>query len=412
MPVDFKPLTLTPINFSLTAGTSIPAPPDSPPRTPNNPQSSILGDNGASKSKLRLDSSQGSADSKLAPPLSPMSATSQDSQSKNGRFKGVRKFLSIRSHQNKLQKSPPKGSELKDVSRPTSPLSAIDTASVNGDASPNNNTLKHKRSNGWFNTASGRRKSGMVVIGRLDERITPDKNAPPPPSIPELNTFGTEAIGGEELFKNIGNNITVEDLEKQQKAATESAKSTVTKETKKPAKEAVTEPTATETAAIKEAAVPAQVPAEKKVEEVKKDTPVVSTPVTEPVTKADVPKIVETPVPAPEEAKKTVPAVVEPTTEAPKAIEKKDVEQVVAKPETVTPAKPVEPVAEEKVEQPEIEESAQSSQAEEPVAKSVDESKAVVAEAPSVSEKAEEPVKEVETKETAAPIEEQKGGES
>lgn len=250
MAIDFKPLTLTPIEFSLTAGTSIPAPPDSPPRTPIDGKSSNLDKTAKDAKKLKpvTNGSLETPDSKQAPPLSPLSETSQTSNQKR-KTGGVRKFLSLRSLRGedkknkggKLHKDPPDAAKSPttskvsyDNSRPTSPLSA-NSVEVNG-TNPQN-TLKHKKSAGWFNSASGRRKS-TYVIGRLDEQIAePAKKGPPPPSIPELGTFAKGLDGGEfggaDLFKNIGNDIKVEELSNQEKLESVPVK----KESKEPIKE-------------------------------------------------------------------------------------------------------------------------------------------------------------------------------
>jgi hypothetical protein len=234
MAIDFKPLTITPVNFSLTDGTPIPAPLDSPPRTPIDGHSSNTENavRDASQRKTAANGATATPDSKRAP-LSPTSATSQGSQQQK-KVSGVRKFFSLRSSRGegapkKLHKqsthpiTSPAPKLSYDNSRPGSPLSTVEPApSSEGDDSQN--TLKHKRSTGWFNSASGRRKSNMYVVGRLDERIagaSEKKSGPPPPAIPELDSFAVGMdggeIGGEELFKDIGKDIKVDDLDKSQK---------------------------------------------------------------------------------------------------------------------------------------------------------------------------------------------------
>jgi hypothetical protein len=249
MAIDFKPLTITPVIFSLTEGTTIPAPLDSPPRTPVDGQSANAENTAPETSQEKSSKSNGSTPDSKEAPLSPQSATSQGSQQQR-KVNGVRKFFSLRgsrhhdSQHNKLHKehrnpvrSPDTAKLSYDNSRPTSPLSATDAAqSVESDAAATTPiTLKHKRSAGWFNSATGRRKSNLFVIGRLDERIAQDtetsdqrkrKAGPPPPAIPELESFGVGLdggeIGGAELFKDIGNDIKVEDLEESPKGTSKS----------------------------------------------------------------------------------------------------------------------------------------------------------------------------------------------
>jgi hypothetical protein len=249
MAIDFKPLTITPVNFSLTEGTTIPAPLDSPPRTPVDGQSPNAENTAPDATAQKAQTNTSTPDSKQAP-LSPLSATSPASQQKR-KVNGVRKFFSMRasrtdSTHNKLHKqshqpvtSPSAKKMSYDNSRPTSPLSDVDAA-VSSETEPTAAgdtpiTLKHKRSAGWFNSTSGRRKSNLFVIGRLDERIAQDndtaektaerkrKAGPPPPAIPELESFAVGMDGGElggaELFKDIGKDITVDDLEKSPKTA-------------------------------------------------------------------------------------------------------------------------------------------------------------------------------------------------
>ncbi|KAJ4377679.1 hypothetical protein N0V83_000507 [Neocucurbitaria cava] len=213
---EWKPLTLTPINFSLTEGTSIPAPPDSPPDTPRPPT--------PGKGPL---SSHPTPKSPGFPPqkASPQSKDSQDSAAENHlqqartsdaasgamsptspsarRPASVRKFLGLRT----LSSSDSLKSD-----RPGSP------ATINSQAP----SLTRRKSGSWF----GKKKTfnvGSVPEGK--ESLTPYANGatasqtsaqplqapkakgPPPPALPDLDSFGvnddTLSLGADDMFKNI-----------------------------------------------------------------------------------------------------------------------------------------------------------------------------------------------------------------
>ncbi|CAE7216069.1 hypothetical protein CFE70_009987 [Pyrenophora teres f. teres 0-1] len=212
----FKPLTLAPINFSLTEGTSIPAPLDSPPDTPRpptpgkGPLSSHPTSPGASPTKESPDSpplgktSDDStapaylAQSRTSDAASTMSPTSPSSK----RPASVRKFLGIRT----LSSSDSLKSE-----RPGSP------ATINSQAP----SLNRRKSGSWF----GKRKTfavGAVPEGNVDAttnfngrtvsqpiaQAAPKPKGPPPPALPGLSSFGvnedTLSLGADDMFANIG----------------------------------------------------------------------------------------------------------------------------------------------------------------------------------------------------------------
>ncbi|KAF2281583.1 uncharacterized protein EI97DRAFT_429587 [Westerdykella ornata] len=195
----YQPLTLAPINFSLTEGTQIPAPPESPPETPRPPTPG-----------------KGPLDSHPTPPQqgSAKSADSSQHQStlSNGENSGtlsptspvgkrpgsVRKFLGLR---------PLSSSDSLRSERPGSPAT-IDSRQG----------LTRKRSSGWF----GRRKSSFMGGplpemkensapqgngAQVSDKTPPAKQGPPPPALPSLSAFGvseeTTSLGAEDLFKNI-----------------------------------------------------------------------------------------------------------------------------------------------------------------------------------------------------------------
>ncbi|ORY02944.1 hypothetical protein BCR34DRAFT_573879 [Clohesyomyces aquaticus] len=200
----YQPLTLTPINFSLTEGTSIPAPPDSPPDTPRppTPGKGPLSSHPTPKSgtfplsasspppKASTDSA---ADSELqktgtndgaSSTLSPASPTSK-------RPGSVRKFLGLRS----LSSSDSLKSD-----RPGSPATIASQPS-----------LQRKKSSGWFSKRKSTMVFGSVPEGKENAAPQtngkPAKKGPPPPALPELKTFGVSddavSLGADDLFKDI-----------------------------------------------------------------------------------------------------------------------------------------------------------------------------------------------------------------
>ncbi|KAF1842512.1 uncharacterized protein K460DRAFT_409919 [Cucurbitaria berberidis CBS 394.84] len=213
---EWKPLTLKPINFSLTEGTSIPAPLDSPPDTPRPPtpgkgplsshptpkSPGFPPTKGSPQSKESQDSAAGShlqqtrTNDAASGPLSPTSPSAR-------RPASVRKFLGLRT----LSSSDSLKSE-----RPGSP------ATINSQAP----SLNRRKSGSWF----GKKKTfnvGSVPEGK--ESLTPYANGraasqppaqpvqppkakgPPPPALPELKSFGVNndslSLGGDDMFKNI-----------------------------------------------------------------------------------------------------------------------------------------------------------------------------------------------------------------
>lgn len=204
----YQPLTLAPINFSLTEGTSIPAPPDSPPDTPRpptpgkgplsshpTPKSAVFPhhENGESPP---ADDSVGSSFHKTttndnASTMSPASPTSK-------RPSSVRKFLGFRpqtSHDSLKSEN----------FRPGSPATLSSQPS-----------LSRKKSGSWFKRKStfiigpvpeGKENSAAQSNGKPQLAPPPKKKGPPPPALPELTSFGvsedTLSLGADDLFKNI-----------------------------------------------------------------------------------------------------------------------------------------------------------------------------------------------------------------
>ncbi|KAF2473114.1 uncharacterized protein BDR25DRAFT_302121 [Lindgomyces ingoldianus] len=200
----YQPLTLTPINFSLTEGTSIPAPLDSPPDTPRpptpgkGPLSSHPTPNSATfppsaDSPPPKESTDSTADSHLQKTVTSdgTSSTLSPTSPSSKRPSSVRKFLGLRT----LSSSDSLKSD-----RPGSPATV--------DSKP---SLSRKKSGSWF----GKRKSTMMFgsVPEGKENAAPQTNGkpgrkgPPPPALPELKTFGVSdeavSLGAEDLFKNI-----------------------------------------------------------------------------------------------------------------------------------------------------------------------------------------------------------------
>ena len=236
MPSIFQPLSLKPVNFSLTEGTSIPAPPESPPDTPRQPtpNGGSLNSHPATPNKANgtngaVQPPEGGKASQARP------ATAQESspESPDGkRPRLIRRFFGLRPskkdhlNQKGAVRSPSAlgsyGSPLKlsnDSTFSSRPGSPYTMATGETPASPH--SLTRKRSSGWFN--SNKRRSGMFFVGRVDESAMLDDPAvleqqkpvvkgPPPPTLPEFRQFRSlngelEAVhemSAEDLFSNIG----------------------------------------------------------------------------------------------------------------------------------------------------------------------------------------------------------------
>ncbi|KAF2191109.1 hypothetical protein K469DRAFT_746542 [Zopfia rhizophila CBS 207.26] len=197
----YQPLTLTPINFSLTEGTSIPAPPDSPPDTPRppTPGKGPLSSHPTPPSATEpppKESTDSAADSRLHKTTTndgASSTLSPTSPSISKRPSSVRKFLGLR---------PLSSSDSLKSERPGSPGTV--------DSKPN---LSRKKSGSWF----GKRKSVMIIGPPVPEgkenqpqtngKPVPEKKGPPPPALPDLKSFGVSdevaSLGADDMFKDI-----------------------------------------------------------------------------------------------------------------------------------------------------------------------------------------------------------------
>lgn len=236
----FVPLEIKPIDFSLTAGTDIPAPLESPPATPGRPPTPGRGPLSSHPTSPndtppngdpmdRADSDQGNesnghvngrqrtesvatANTKPGSPgsrniLSPTPTT--ESLSNPKRPSSVRRFLGFRSASS--------NDSLRNQ-RPTSPQSS---ASVNVAPQQRPGARERRKSGSWFN----KRASTMFGFGSLAEGAefpnggsafeddhapannAPAKKGPPPPKLPEFKKLGTDlndgSLGADDLFKNI-----------------------------------------------------------------------------------------------------------------------------------------------------------------------------------------------------------------
>jgi hypothetical protein len=187
---------------SLTKGTDIPPPPDSPieekapPLTPADVATPINGEAGAATVGDGVYSGRGRTSTTDVPPLSPASSTRPSS---------IRRFLSRKSlnanytngtnHNGSQENLSPIG-----VARPDSP------SSFSVDGRPG----LAKKSGSWFRRlgSSSEKKRTSIVYEKPQEKQV--SMGPPPPKLPELNQLKAKvedddagSLGGEEMFKNI-----------------------------------------------------------------------------------------------------------------------------------------------------------------------------------------------------------------
>jgi hypothetical protein len=230
-PPTFKPLTITPVSFSLTEGTNIPAPLDSPPHTPRPPTSDggpltshPTTPNGSSKMPGAFPPSPASdpvSDTIGKLPTSPRNghylspATSPTVEKK--RPSSVRRLLSLRSIRGEKDRHQQFGtlngngsSNFDPSSRPGSPYTIM-----SNDTNFSGGSTQKKRNSAWF--GSTKRKSSFFS-GKIGEdsviheggAVQPlARRGPPPPSLPEFHQFGSldgaldSDMGAEDMFKDI-----------------------------------------------------------------------------------------------------------------------------------------------------------------------------------------------------------------
>ncbi|KAK0662762.1 hypothetical protein DIS24_g1636 [Lasiodiplodia hormozganensis] len=230
----FVPLEIKPIEFSLTAGTDIPAPPESPPATPGRPPTPGRGplsshptsphdnhsDNPMASTKPKQSSSESSSqtggpvngetrgrtesvatvNTKPGSPgsknvLSPTPTAGSVSSSK--RPSSVRRFFGFRSASS---------SDSLRNSRPTSPQNSSDGPT------PRPNMRERRKSGSWFNKRASTMFGSLAEVGEFSngsaiEEPKPETKGPPPPKLPDLKKLGTElndgSLGADDMFKHI-----------------------------------------------------------------------------------------------------------------------------------------------------------------------------------------------------------------
>ena len=191
---------LKPVNYSLTEGTDIPPPLDSPveenpsPPAPKPEAAEIHAP--ATNGHATLNISDGLHDGRGR-----MSEQAPMSPASSKRPSSIRRFLSRKS----LYSTYSNGDNGSDedvtmIDRPESSLSF-----VNGRPG-----LRTKKSGSWFRRLGG---GGNVTENRqsvvYEKKVVP-KMGPPPPKLPELNQLKAKipeddegSLGGEDMFKNI-----------------------------------------------------------------------------------------------------------------------------------------------------------------------------------------------------------------
>jgi len=193
---------LTPISYSLTEGTDIPPPPDSPVEEkppPPAPQPEVAevsvpatnGQSLAPKNSNGVYDGRGRTSSHDQPPMSPASSKRPSS---------IRRFLSRKSLYSSYSTGDPNGSQedVMMIDRPESSLSFVD-------GRPG---LRTKKSGSWFRrlgSGAGGNRSSVVYE---EKKVVP--MGPPPPKLPELNQLKAKipeddegSLGAEDIFKNI-----------------------------------------------------------------------------------------------------------------------------------------------------------------------------------------------------------------
>ncbi|RDW66806.1 hypothetical protein BP5796_09555 [Coleophoma crateriformis] len=221
MPANGKPNgrfelpALTPISYSLTEGTDIPPPPDSPIEEPPIPPAPVAprattpdtrkpaspaytkGSNGSTNDVF--DGGYGRSNIEIHAPLSPASEKRPSS---------IRRLFSRKSL-NQNYTNGTNGNESNEnlhaanIQRPESSLSFLERPG-----------LIKKKSGSWFKRLGGSdtgNRASMIFDSKISEEEKPMsiKKGPPPPKLPELNQFKAKvqadqgSFGGADLFKNI-----------------------------------------------------------------------------------------------------------------------------------------------------------------------------------------------------------------
>ncbi|KAF2431261.1 hypothetical protein EJ08DRAFT_193628 [Tothia fuscella] len=173
----FKPLTITPVAFSLTEGTNIPAPPDSPPPTPGREADAGSDINGKAGGPLSSHPTTPEGIPGAFPPSPSTDAEKKDNDDVLGslppnlqlspnnntqkRPSSVRRLLSLRSIRSEKERHSEFGTPTSPLSPTDSKMSADDYSSSGRPGSPytistimSSNSgkakLSRKRSSAWF----------------------------------------------------------------------------------------------------------------------------------------------------------------------------------------------------------------------------------------------------------------------
>ncbi|CZR62852.1 uncharacterized protein PAC_12749 [Phialocephala subalpina] len=205
---------LTPVNFSLTDGTNIPPPPDSPVEekpqpvaqpveashgaaTANGQSATATNANGVYEGRGRTNATNVSTEQ----PTSPVSSKRPSS---------IRRFLSRKSLNTNYTNGADSNISNEDVTMIDRPESAMSFASQRP-------SLKTKKSGSWFRRFSsngsppGNRASpSRASIIYEEKQSAPRAMGPPPPKLPELSKLKAKipenddgSLGAEDMFKNI-----------------------------------------------------------------------------------------------------------------------------------------------------------------------------------------------------------------
>ncbi|CZS91729.1 uncharacterized protein RAG0_02252 [Rhynchosporium agropyri] len=207
-PSRFELPQLTPVNYSLTEGTGIPPPPDSPieedvpapAAVDASEQSHTTNGHGQSTTTTSEDTfaGRGRADSSAdQPPMSPASSTRKGS---------MRRFLSRRSLNTNYKDGTNTNISQEDLA--ARPESAMSFASQRP-------SLAKKKSGSWFKRLGSSRRSSTIyedksVVATTTAPTAPVKIGPPPPKLPELDQFKAGiknddegSLGAGDMFKDI-----------------------------------------------------------------------------------------------------------------------------------------------------------------------------------------------------------------
>lgn len=191
---------LTPVSFSLTDGTDIPPPPDSPIEEKPPPPAKQPEETTPPQTQTQTNDVNGSYDGRGrtngtdVPPLSPASTRRPSS---------IRKFLSRKSLNAQYTNGNASASrdDLTSMGRPDSPASFMTNAT--------GATAGTARKGSWFKRlGSGNRAS---VVYETPHRVEEKKPmGPPPPKLPELSKLKAKipeddegSLGADDMFKNI-----------------------------------------------------------------------------------------------------------------------------------------------------------------------------------------------------------------